>query len=112
MGFDDVFVNKVRLPLARPRLAAGGEHTIVWTGQDGGLLKRIEELETKVRVLETLAGAPGLGGADIFPSPEIDAETFHEISPDGALLAGVVVSMVGDQLIEVVLFGDPAAYET
>jgi len=111
MGFEDIFTNKIRLPLARPRLAAKGEHTMVWAGDESGLLTRLEELERKVAVLEAVAGAPGITGQDILPAPEIDAETFYETASDGTLRAGVLVTVSGNQLVEVVMLGSPEGVE-
>ena len=110
MGFDNIFRNRINLPVARPMLAQGGEQTIVWSADPSGLLKRLEEaeryigqLESRIANLEHLAASRSM---DLQPGP-VDATTFYEMASDGTLRAGINVSVPAGGLFEIALFPEP-----
>ena len=110
MGFDNIFRNRINLPIARPLLAQGGEQTIVWSAEASGLLARLEKLEqdnqqlqSRIATLEHLAANHSV---DQIPGP-VDATTFYETASDGTLRAGINVSVPSRGMFEVALFPEP-----
>lgn len=113
MSFKDIYRNRIRSPLIKPRISpSGGERDIIWAAGDSGLLQRIEDLERRSRELESRVGAIDRSeyGRDFVPGP-VDAYPFSEISSDGALRAGVSVRVPAGGLYELALFPEPEVFD-